>query len=196
MPPALKEPTFTRKLISRAQRSLLMANKGRRRKFNLRRVRIASASAAGALAAGDVVSNQVTDATSNTVRFMSVNASYAWSDLGGGADDACTFGLAHSDYTAAEVEECLEAGASMDIGNKVAREQANRLVRQIGTITGSSGGVGSSGFSFNEGNPVKTRLNWLMSIGDRLHVWIRNSSGVVWTTGSSVTINGDLWVKD
>ncbi len=130
------------------------------------------------------------------MRFMSVNASYAWSDLAGGADDACTFGFAHSDYSAAEVEECLEAGATMDLGNKVAQEQANRLVRQIGTISGPSAGVGSSGFSFNDGKPIKTRLNWLMAIGDRLNLWIRNSSGVIWTTGSSVTIVGDLWVKD
>lgn len=169
-----------------------MAKKGRRRKFNLRRVRIASSSALGALAAADVVSNVVINAsTSAPYRLVSVNAAYAWVDMTS-VDDGASFGLAHSDYTAAEIEECLEAVTAIDMGDKIAQEKANRLVREIGTFAGSP----STSATFNDGKPVKTRLNWFMAIGDQLQLWIRNGSGTIYTTGSSITIDGNFWVKD
>ena len=173
----------------------LMA-KGGKRKFNLRRVRISSTSAAGALAAADVVSNAVTDTVKDPMRFISVKAAYSWTDIGAIIDDGCTFGLAHSDYTAAEVEEAIEAGGSMDLGDKLAQEKANRLVRTIGTISQAGALAAAAGAQFNDGRVNTTRLNWLMSTGDTLNLWVRNSSGVVWTTGSGVTIEGNLWVKD
>ncbi len=174
-----------------------MAKKrGRRRRFNLRRVRLASTSVAGALAAADVVTNAITDTVKDPMRFISVIASYSWSNIGAIIDDGCSFGYAHSDYTAAEVEECLEAGGSMDLGDKVAQEMANRLVREIGTISQAGALAAAAGAAYNDGKPMKTRLNWLMSTGDTLNLWIRNASGVVWTTGSGVTVLGDLWVKD
>ena len=171
-----------------------MAKKGRKR-FDLRRVRISGAVAGTALAANGVTVGAVSSATVNTMRFMTLKASYAWSDIGAIIDDACEFGLAHSDYTATEIKECLEAGASMDLGNMTSREKANRLVRTIGTITGFVG-TAAAGAEFNDGKQFKTKLNWKMSIGDTLNLWIRNASGVVWTVGSTVVINGDLWVKD
>jgi len=167
--------------------------KHRKRKFNMRKVKLASSSSIGALAAADVVSNPITNALTDKLRFISVDATYTLSDAVT-ADDGHSFGLAHSDYTAAEVEECLEAGGSLDLGNKVAQEQANRLVREIGTF--GSVPVTTGGLMFNDGKPVKTRLNWLMSEGDTLNLWIRNGSGAVYTTGSAILINGNLWVKD
>ncbi len=167
----------------------------RRRRFTLRRVRIASKSLAGALAANDVAVNAVTNQVTDQMRFISLDASYSWADIGQDIDDGCSFGVAHSDYTATEIEEALEAGGSMDLGDKVAQEQANRLVRELGTIS-SAGGPSAGGAQFNDGKRLKTRLNWLMSTGDTLNLWIMNISGVVWTTGSGVTIVGNLWVKD
>ncbi len=172
-----------------------MARKGRKRRFNLRKVKVASAVAAGALATEDVVSGAITSAAADKLRFVSLNASYTWTNIGSGVDDGCTFGVAHSDYSAAEIEECLEQAASIDLGDKIAQEKGNRLVREIGTI--SAGGAGAAGGqAFNDGKPTKTRLNWLMSAGDTLSLWIRNASGTVWTTGSGVAVSGDLWVRD
>lgn len=169
--------------------------RSRGRKFNLRRVRIHSKSACGALAALDVATNVVTNAASDIYRLVSIDCAYSWSEIEATIDDGCTFGVAHSDYTAAEIEECLESFASMDLGDKVAQEQSNRLVREIGIISGPHSVVGG-GVSFNDGRRVKTRLNWKMVTGDQLGLWIRNASNVIWTTGSSVTIDGDLWLKD
>ncbi len=167
----------------------------KRRRFNLRRVRINGTSGAGALAALDVATNVVSAAVTNTMRFISLDAVYSLTDLGAAIDDAFEFGVAHSDYSAAEIEEALEASGSMDLGDKVAMEQANRLVRTIGTIS-PAGTPAGGGKMFNDGKPVKTRLNWLMAIGDTLNVWIRNGSGVVWTSGAGISILGNLWVKD
>ncbi len=170
-----------------------MARKGRR-KFNLRRVRIAHAGTVGALASADVVANAFVDAATDTYRLMSLDASFAWSNKAE-IDDGMEFGIAAGDYTAAEIEECLEANGSINSGDRIAREQANRLVRSIGTF-GSSGALDNSGVVFADGRKVKTRLNWLVPIGKQPKIWIRNGSGTVYTTGSQILVNGDIWVKD
>ncbi len=166
----------------------------RKRAFNLRRVRIASSPAIGALATEDLTVVAISSAVTDPLRVISFNATYMWVDSNAEIDGGLEFGLAHSDYDAAEIEECLEVAASMDLGDKIAQEQANRLVRRIGVIRGARVSAGED--VFNDGRPVKTKLNWMLSSGDTLNVWIRNGSGVVWTTGSSLAVLGDLWVKD
>ncbi len=170
-----------------------MAKRRVNRKFNLRMVRINAASSIGALGSLDVAVNPVSGAPADKMRFVSVNASYSWTGKAS-IDDAAAFGLAHSDYTATEIEECLEASTAIDLGDKIAQERSNRLVREIGTISG--GEPDSSGEMYNDGKIVKTKLNWLMSSGDTLNLWIRNASGVVYTTGGSITIAGKIWVRD
>ena len=171
-----------------------MARKrSRRRSFNLRKVRIADTFSVGALTTGDVVSSALTDSATNAYRLMSLDISWSLSDLGASADDSCEFGVAHSDYTSAEIEECLEAQASIDFGNKIAQEQANRLVRSIGIFTGT-GGTGASS-QYNEGRPMKTKLNWYIGTGDTITIWARNGSGTVYTTGADIVSIGVMWVK-
>ncbi len=172
-----------------------MAKKPRKRRtFNLRKVRIASSTAIGALATLDVVSGTITNAPTDKVRFITADLSYSWSDMTP-ADDTLEFGLAHGDYSAAEIEECLEAQAAIDVGDKTEQERADRLVRSVGIITGVTvNAIGGS--QFNNGVPVKTKLNWLMGAGDQLQVWARNGSATVYTTGSSIVAIGNLWVKD
>ncbi len=173
-----------------------MAKKRRSRRFNLRRVRIQSSITVGALASAALVASSVTNNASDKLRFISLVASFGISNRGAVVDDAYSFGLAHSDYTAAEIEECIEAGGSIDLGDKIAAEQANRLVREIGTINAISGTSAAAGIPWNDGKPVKIKLNWLMAAGDSLKLWVRNNSGTVYTTGANLSIAGSLWVKD
>ncbi len=170
--------------------------KKRSRRFNLRRVRINAKVAAGALATLDVAIGDITDAATDPYRLMSLKAAYSWVDIAAVIDDGFDFGVSHGDYTAAEVEECLEAAAAIDRGDKISLEQSNRLVRQIGSIAGSNINVASSSQTFRTGMMVKTKLNWYMATGDKLKGWIRNQSGVVWTTGSSLGVAGEIWIKD
>ncbi len=156
-----------------------------RRRFNLRKVRIAGQVTIGNLGSGSVVKGSISQATVDSMRFISLNLAWTLEDFIA-VDDGMEFGVAHSDYTAAEIEECLEAQGSMDIGDKIAQERANRLVRSLGVIDRE--------VLFNDGKKLKTRLNWLMSEGDTLDAWIRNGSGTVWTTGSLLLAVGELWV--
>ncbi len=172
-----------------------MARKKGKRNFPFRIVPIQSSSAIGALAALDVVSAVVGSVASDTYRLKSLKASWSIADLGAQVDDAFQFGVAHSDYTAAEIEECLEAAAAIDLGDKVAQEQANRLVRRIGTISAPGTAGPAGGIPFNDGMPVTTKLNWLISIGDQLQVWIRNGSATVYTTGALLVLSGQIVIK-
>ncbi len=174
-----------------------MANYRRRRsrrRFNLRRVRVAGSSTIGALASLDVLIGTLTNTSPNPYRIMSVDLSWALVDLGATSDDGQEFGLSHSDYSSAEVEECLEAQGMIDQGNKLAQEQGNRLVRSIGFMTESPGT--GAGMGFNNGVALKTKLNWAIGIGDTLNVWVRNGSGTVYTTGASLVTLGNIWIKD
>ncbi len=166
----------------------------RSRRFDLRKVHMNTTVSVGALAAADVVESSITAQSTNAYRLISVDFSYGLSDLGATSDDGQVFGLSHSDYTAAEIEECLESQGAIDIGSKIEQEQANRLVRQIGQMVGAPGT--GAGLNFNDGMPVKTKLNWYMGIGDQLALWIRNTSGTVYTTGATIDISGVFWVKD
>ncbi len=179
--------------------TLLAKNYGKKsyhRNYRLRKVRIATSIAIGALAGADVVAVAMTAAGTGTYRVISLRLAWSIVNHAAPADGAYEFGVAHSDYSAAEIEECLEASASIDPGDKIANEQANRLVRSIGTISSSSAGTASGELNWNDGRPMKTRLNWLMTIGDTLTAWVRNGSGTIYTTGSSLGFVGEMWVKD
>ncbi len=126
---------------------------------------------------------------------MSIDLTYNMTDLGDFIDDGQEFGVSHSDYQANEIEECLEASGALDLGNKLAQEQSNRLVRSIGVMTGSGASTGGSR-EFNDGKPLKTKLNWRMSTGDSLNIWVRNGSGTVWTTGAVLVVQRKMWIKD
>ncbi len=171
---------------------MVQKKKSGRRRFNLRKVRNSNALAVTALTTQDLVKGAMSAAVTATTRIVSMEMIWGWSDIGAAIDDGLEFGVAHSDYTAAEIEEAIEANSSMDLGDKVRQEQANRLIRSIGVITGQ--GIAGGGLTYNDGKPVKTRLNWLLTIGDTIDVWVRNSSGVVYTIGSSLTSLGHFWV--
>ncbi len=145
------------------------------------------------MASADVITTAITAAVTATTRVVSADLAYQLTDLAAAIDDGQEFGLAHSDYSASEVEECLEAQSSMDVGDKIAQEQANRLVRSIGFFGGSE--LADSSLNFNDGRPVKTKLNWLLSIGDTINLWVRNGSDTVYTTGTGLAILGNIWVK-
>ncbi len=99
-------------------------------------------------------------------------------------------GVAHSDYSAAEIEEALESAGNWDLGDKVAQEQANRRVRRIGEFQ-----VITADEVLNDGKPIYTKLNWKLNEGDTLSTWIRNAAGLILTTGGLAALKGKLIMK-
>ena len=176
--------------------TVLAAKRGRKRRYNLRMVRFNNRVAGGALASLDVTSGSIMDAATNPYRLVTVKASYSWTDIPNNVDGGMTFGLAHSDYTAAEIEECLEAQGAIDRGDKIALEQSNRLVRQIGVMESRTTSAASGTIVFNDGRQIKTKLNWYIGVGDGISIWMRNASNTAWSTGSNIQIAGEMYVKD
>ena len=101
-------------------------------------------------------------------------------------------GVAHGDYSNAEIEEVIENLGSWDEGDKVSQERAKRLVRQIGTLTLVSGDA-----VLNDGKAVKTKLNWVLNQGVTLKIWAYNLGLGSLTTGGVVQAEGhaNLWPR-
>lgn len=162
-----------------------MARKGRpRNRGTYRKVRVSSDLVIGALAADDVVAGAVTNVAIDKNRVTSIEWTWSLDGLTAG-EGPVQCGVAYGDYTAAEIEESLEAGGSYDLGDKIAQEQANRWVRAIGTLSAEEPRL-------NDGRPVKTRLNWLVAIGDALQVWVLNEEATVLTTGAELHVVGHM----
>ncbi len=173
-----------------------MAKKRRgKRRFNLRRVRVSTELALGTLASDVAVTNSLTGTSAGAYRLVSAKLIWSQSKAVDG-EGPVTVGYAHSDYSVTEIKECLEAFAAIDQGDKIASEKANRLVRTVGTISARGPGGAVAGGNLNDGKPVKTRLNWLINIGDSVNMFVFNESIAVLTTGSVVNAQGDLWIKD
>ncbi len=99
------------------------------------------------------------------------------------------FGVAHSDYSQAEIESWYEATSSWDQGDLVAKEVANRKIRLIGIFAGA--GVAVANIPFNDGKEVKTKLNWTLATGQTLALWAYNTgSTAVGGTDPSVNFSG------
>lgn len=123
-----------------------------------------------------------------TEDFFLLSASLTWAlrDLTQG-EGPISVGLAHGDYSSAEVEENLEVQISGPL-KKIEQEHSRRLVRRVGTFDG-----GSSEARLNFGNPVKTKLRFVQEDGDTFNCWAYNSSGNPLTTGAFLEIFGMLW---
>ncbi len=163
---------------------------GKRRSYSLRRVRVTPELALSTLAPATAVTVALVGASDSQYRAISVIATWAVANLTDG-EGPVTVGIAHNDYTLTEIKECLEAALSISQGNKIANEQANRLIRIVGSIGGSGGPT-----VLNGGKPVKTRLNWFMPAGQSFKIFAWNESTGSLTTGARLNIQGDVWVKD
>ncbi len=162
------------------------SSKGRR--FNLRRVRVTPERALATLASDTAIVNALAANAVSSYRATSVKAT--WSVIGLTAGEGpITVGLAHDDYSLTEIKECLEAAASIDPGDKIAQEQANRLVRVVGVCSVEAP-------SLNDGKPISTKLNWLIGVGHSINMFAYNEFTGALTTGAVLNMQGDLWLKD
>ncbi len=169
-----------------------MAKKPRRRgRFNLRRVRVSTELALLTLASDTALVGSLTGAAGGAYRVISSVMTWAITK-GAAGEGPITVGYAHSDYTVAEIKECLEAFASIDQGDKIAQERANRLIRVVGTISLGAGNMSV----LNDGRTVKTKLNWLINIGDSVNQFAFNESTGALTTGAVTNVQGNLWIQD
>ncbi len=167
-----------------------MANKKRGRKFNLRPVRFESNNPLTTVGDNLVVTAGLTGTSANGYRCKSVKSVWSLKGLTVGQGPIMV-GYAHSDYSTTEIKEAIEASGAIDIGNKVAQEQANRLVRIVGQFSGDAADE-----TLNDGKPLKTKLNWAVGIGDEVSQFAYNDSGAPLTTGAEAGATGTMWIQD
>lgn len=129
----------------------------------------------------------------------SLKASWSLDDWTAGANiGPFLVGVAHSDYTAAEVEAWIEQTTSWKEGDLIAtREVGRRLIRQAGILRSSNiDGVGVS--VLNEGRPFTLKLNWMLTSGQNLDLWAYNlGTSPLATTVPNLHVEGhaNLWPR-
>ncbi len=142
----------------------------------------------GALVNNDVISTTFGQSVDEPRRIMSIDTIVATHDFTAG-EGGLVVGIAHSNYTAAEIEEFLEIDNWVTT-DKIAQEQGGRLVRILGTFP-----LAVAAESLNDGMKFRTKLNWLLVSGDTLQSWAWNQSGNTLTTGGIVEIKGTAWMR-
>ncbi len=148
--------------------------------------------------ASQTATSVATQTVVDTTRVSSVKCTYTLSDWTPIANAGpIMFGIAHSDYSNAEIEEWIEATGGWDQGNLVqTREVRSRLIRQIGVMETPEAATGSS--RVNDGRMLKTKLNWLLSEGDGLKFWAYNTgNAAAATTVPNFIVFGhaNLWIQ-
>ncbi len=149
----------------------------------------------GVLAANAIVTNLSDDSVVERTLISSIVCSWAVSQLTA-TQGPLLFGIAHGDYTDAEIEEVIEVSDSWNEGNLIALEKLKRKVRIIGKFV-STETTGPEDVGYNGGRPVKTKLNWILTEGDGITFWVYNiSQSALSTTDPEVTVSGhaNLWV--
>ncbi len=169
----------------------------RRRKFRRYiKGRIDFELALSTLAGNDVLGANETNVLTETAWLSSIRASWSLMDyVASTAQGPLWVGIAHSDYTDAEIEEWIEEGASWSEGDMIATREINRrLIRQVGTfmnLTAATAGANA----LNEGRPITTKCGWMLTTGQTVRFWVYNSGTGTLTTGALMHVNGyaNLW---
>ncbi len=134
------------------------------------------------LASGALITQVFDESVAEEAIMTSLVASWALDNIVAG-QGPLQFGVAHSDYTGPEILEVIANTGSWDLGNKVAQEQAKRLVRTIGFMVIEED-TGTDDVRFNDGKPVKTKLNWVLQTGDTIQMWVFNPAATL--TGNPI----------
>ncbi len=144
----------------------------------------------GALAGADVLTQQVADAVEEKMIVTSIQCSYALSNYTPTADAGpLIIGVAHSDYTDAEIEEWIELTTGWASGDLVSREISQRKIRRIGTF--ESPESATLFVRLFDGAQRKLKLNWILTTAQNIKFWVYNTgSAALATTTLDVSVAG------
>ncbi len=176
---------------------VLLAKHGRRRRYI--RGALSHKLQLGTLAAGALISTTVTDTLPEEAWFSSIKAVFSLNKWTAGADDGPIWvGIAHSDYTTAEILEWVANTQSWDTDNKIQQEVARRKIRQIGMFSTEGGDSGASNYVLNDGRQFRVKTGWMLGTGQTARFWAYNAGGsALATTDPAFRVHGhaNLWPK-
>ncbi len=150
----------------------------------------------GTLGPNALVGTDIADVLEEAAYLSSIRATWAL-DSFTLAEDAgpILVGVAHSDYTDAEIEAWVEQTTGWARGDKISREIAGRFCRRVGVL---SPVTSISAVTLNDGKPITTKCGWNLTTGQTLRVWAYNVGGAALSaTVPDVHCNGyaNLWSK-
>ncbi len=169
---------------------------GGNRSFRYLRGNVDESVTLATLAGRTLISSTFDETVNERTLVTSIRALYSLEQFTKVAGDGPIWvGVAHSDYTDAEIEEVLEITTSWNEGDKIGQERAKRKVRKIGIfdVPNSTAEVSV----LNDGKPIKTKLNWILLQGQTLKLWVYNLGSGGLTAGSVVRAQGNvnLWPR-
>ncbi len=180
--------------------ALLQMAKRRRRRRMGRYIRgnIDVDIAGGTLAGATAVLGATADQVVERAYLSSIVCQYSFAGFTGGDNiGPVSVGVAHGDYSLAEIEAYLEAATSWNEGDLVAREVSQRKIRRIGTFTTTAASAGEANV-LNDGKSIRTKLGWILNTGQGLNFWLYNQGSAAFaTTDPNVHIWGhaNLWPR-
>ncbi len=154
--------------------------------------------ALGTLASRTLVAATFGDTVNERTKISSIVAAWSLSGYTGGDNiGPILVGVAHSDYSAAEIEAVIENSGSWSEGDLIAQEVVSRKIRIVGTMgPGFSDAGPGDAWVLNGGRPFKTKLNWMLLQGQTLDLWAYNLGGSpLATTDPDLRVEGhaNLW---
>ncbi len=149
----------------------------------------------GTLAAESLISAVVPDTVVEKAWCTSVKASYSLQALTKSPTvGPITIGVAHSDYTSAEIEQWVENLGAWKQASQLEQEIARRKIRLIGTFPNPDA-TGNTAV-LNHGRQFTTKCGWQLVTGQTLRFWAYNEgSSALATTDPTVHVSGhaNLW---
>ncbi len=165
---------------------LIMAKRRRRRRRSMGRYirgTVDEELDLGTLAARTAISAIFDNVVNERTLVSSLVATWSLADWTVATGDGPVLvGVAHSDYTSAEIEEYLEQTQSWNEGNMIAQEINTRKIRRVGQFESPIGGVAADSVVLNDGRAIKVKLNWIILQGQSLQVWAYNMGGSAFAT--------------
>ncbi len=154
--------------------------------------------ALGTLAADTVIGSNFDGSVNERTFVSSVEAIYTMDQFTANSDDGpIIVGIAHSDYSDAEIEAWVEnVAGGWNEGDLVAQEVGKRKIRRVGTFP--AGASANDNAALNEGRPMRTKANWILLQGQTVKVWAYNAgSSALATTDPTLHVQGhaNLWPR-
>jgi len=152
----------------------------------------------GTLGAKTLIGSLVADTVVDTTWISSVKATWSMDAFTESTlDGPIQVGIAHSDYSDAEVEEWVENNTgTWDAGDLISQEIGRRKIRVVGLFKNPQSILETA--ELNDGLPVTTKAGWMLSPGDTIRIWAYNTGdGAVQATDPAVRAEGhaNLWPK-
>ncbi len=169
--------------------------KGRRRFRRYLRGSIDFLLSLSGLAAKSATSSNVGDTVTERAWCSSVVCTY---DVIGGTaaidDGPILVGVAHSDYTTAEIEAWIESTESWEEEDLVGQEVAKRKIRRVGVL--GIGDTTTQAKVLNDGKPIRTKCGWMLGTGQTVKFWAYNIGASAFATTDPlfhVSGHANLW---